>query len=633
MKRDGWTTVVILTLLVFFATPKGFAAETAASLKAESEAAEAYKAGQAAYWTGNYAEAISHFSRVSAIDPNYKAKNVKAYQSLAEYRLRGKKKDGKIAVYQEPRREEIPKKDVLINDNQEWLHLVGETEAVLLDAATYLQKVQASGEVPTEKLIDSNYYLKQARLAFERQEYLDAIRFSYLVKEKTEAAFEACSPPETKILGKLGETPVTFNVTDLDLKEALKQIYDLTGVNIVLSSGISGRVTMNVKDVPLRQVLDLIVDTNGLKYVEKENVVMIMTPEEYEKTAAGLAARNKKVYPLHFAEAKAVAKVVRESLGIEGVTADVRSNAIIADAASAKQAEEIDTLVRELDVPTNQVLIEAQLLEVTYSKNKALGINFLIQSRMIDSVRLSGPQWGSVPSTLPAESEGVYFALTHKDFSALFNALAKEGETRLIQSPRIMTVSGTPAVIVTAEQIPYSQFQTTNVNIGGGIVQPQFTRTVGTVEVGTTFQVIPLIQNNRTVALTVSLTVGRVKEMVRLPLAISGGSAIYDEYPLIESRSTTQNVVLWDGESLVVGGIMATEDLRDEVRVPVLGKIPVLGNLFRRSHTTQRETELILFLTPRIVLNYEEGRTLTREYQALPAGKELKKGIIEQPWF
>ena len=604
------------------------AVPAAASLKVKFEVAKVYKEGQSAYWLGNYAEAISLFSRVKAIDSNYKAKNVGAYQNLATYRLLGKKSGG-TKVFVEPTPENKPDNEILINDEEEWLNLVRETEAVLMDASTYLDKIQKSGEVPAEKLIDPNYYLKQARLSFERQEYLDTIHYSYRIKETITAAYNEAVEPERKLLGKMGDTLVTFDVTDLDLAAAIKQIYGITGVNIVLSTGISGKVTMNVRDIPLRQVLDLIVDTNGLKYAEKDNVIRIMTPEEYEKTAAGLAVRNKKVYPLHYAEAIAIAKVIRDALGIEGVTADIRSNSIIADATSTQQAQDIDKLIKELDIPASQVLIEAQLLEVTYTNDKSLGINFLLQSKMLGDVRLSGPSFGSVPSTLPADAASVYFGLTHRDFSAILNALATDGEVRLLQSPRIMAISGTPAVITTSEQFPYV---TSTVSGGSATVAPTVTSVLNTVAVGTTFTVTPLIQGNRTVALNVNLVVERVSEIIDVPI-ITGGQVLNQKYPLVASRSTSQNIVLWDGESLVVGGIMSKNDFKTETRFPVLGKIPLLGNLFKRSTLTKRNTELILFLTPRIIQTYEEGRTLTREYKALPSGKELEKGIIGQEWF
>ena len=606
------------------------AVPAAASLKVKFEVAKVYKEGQSAYWLGNYAEAISLFSRVKAIDSNYKAKNVGAYQNLATYRLLGKKSGG-TKVFVEPTPENKPDNEILINDEEEWLNLVRETEAVLMDASTYLDKIQKSGEVPAEKLIDPNYYLKQARLSFERQEYLDTIHYSYRIKEMITAAYNEAVEPERKLLGKMGDTLVTFDVTDLDLAAAIKQIYGITGVNIVLSTGISGKVTMNVRDIPLRQVLDLIVDTNGLKYAEKDNVIRIMTPEEYEKTAAGLAVRNKKVYPLHYAEAIAIAKVIRDALGMEGVTGDIRSNSIIADASSIQQAQDIDKLIKELDIPVNQVLIEAQLLEVTYSNDRALGINFLLQSKMLGDVRLSGPSFGSVPSTLPADAASVYFGLTHRDFSAILNALATDGEVRLLQSPRIMAISGTPAVITTSEVFPYITSTATTVGSGTGAYQ-NVTSEVEEKDVGTTFTVTPLIQGNRTVALNVNLVVERVSEIIDVPI-ITGGQVLNQKYPLVASRSTSQNIVLWDGESLVVGGIMSKNDFKTETRFPVLGKIPLLGNLFKRSTLTKRNTELILFLTPRIIQTYEEGRTLTREYKALPSGKELEKGIIGQEWF
>ena len=130
---------------------------------------------------------------------------------------------------------------------------------------------------------------------------------------------------------------------------------------------------------------------------------------------------------------------------------------------------------------------------------------------MLGDVRLSLPSFGVVPAILPVDATSVYFGLTHRDFSAIFNALATEGDVRLVQSPRIMAISGTPAVITTSEEFPYV---TSTVSGGSSTVAPTVTSVLNTVSVGTTFTVTPLIQGNRTVALSVNLVVERVSEIV-----------------------------------------------------------------------------------------------------------------------
>ncbi|MFH0796805.1 MAG: secretin and TonB N-terminal domain-containing protein [Candidatus Omnitrophota bacterium] len=620
--------LLFLGLVTLLSLPVSEAGEEADALKATEKAAPVYQEAQSAYWAGNYASASSLFSRVSAIDPNYNSLNVALYQNLASYHLRGEK-SGVIKTYVEPKREQILKRDILINDEEEWLHLVGETEAVLQETSTYLAKVSASEKVSGEQLIDSWYYLKQARLAFERKEYLDTINYSHIAREKAEFVFEKVLEPGKTILGKVGDTMVTLNVTDLELKEALKQIYDLTGVNIVLSAGISGTVTMNVTNLPLRQILNLIVDTNGLKYTEKDNVITILTPEEYEKTAEGVALRGKKVYPLQYTEAQGIAKAIRDTMGIEAITADVRSNAIIIDATSAQQAQDVAQLIKELDMPVNQVLIEAELIEVTYQKDKSLGINFLIQSRMMDDVRITGPTFSSADSldTLATGTDLLYFGLTHQDFQAIVSALSTEGTIHRLQSPRIMAISGSSSVISTKDTYPTIAATLTAATT---TTPERVTYTVTETDVETTFEITPLIHNNRTISLNLGLVVERVREVISLPTFIAG---ITQDYPLVTTREASQNVILWDGQTLVVGGIVTTDTIKNEVRVPFLGNIPILGNLFKRTTLSTEDSELILFLTPHIVKSYEEGRTLTREAQASEAKKEPKKSIVDHPGF
>lgn len=622
-------------MLCLAALPKARAvAVTAESLRAGENAEQIYLDGRQAYWQGDYARAVSLFSRVAAIDPGYRPNQVGLYQNLSTYRLRGRKTPGRHERYPEPIIEMRPERDVVISDEREWLYLIGEAEMVLHDAVAYVSRISATGMVAQDDLIDSRYYIRQARRAYELEQYVEVIRYSHLAREKAEAAFEKAESPERTLLGEVGDTLVTLNVSDLDLRDTLRLIYDLTGVNIVLSAGISGRVTMNVRDVPLRRVLDLVVDMHGLRYTERENVIVIMTAAEYERTGEGLRKSRRRVFALTYAESQAVAKVVRETLGLEAVTADTRSNSVIVSVADVDQAEEVEALVRQLDSPVNQVLLQAELIEVVYDDEKELGVNFLFRNRMIGDVQLSGPRFGTVPTTLPAD-RGVVLGLAHKDFSAIFNAIAAEGMVRLLQSPRIMAISGSSAVISVTDEYPHVQYDTRTRTIREGNITYTEEVPVPSIEirdVGTVFEITPLIQEDRTVALSLTLTIDQIRGEKMLQQVI-GDRIVEEPYPLISTRQVNQNVVLWDGETLVVGGIRNTRHTRDERRVPGFGNIPVLGHLFKRSTSRKSEAELILFLTPRIVKAHEEGRTLTREYQVLPSQAEAEQILIERRWF
>ncbi len=631
MKSRNWRVVFPALCIFLLAGLSGTATATrsAADLKSEEKAEEVYRKGQTAYWGGDYADTVSLFSRVAAIDPTYKPEHVGMYQQLAAFRLEGTR-PGPIRVYQQPVPESRPRRDILIGDEQEWLHLVAEAESVVQAASHYFSRVEESGEVPGEKLSDPRYYLKQARLAYERDQYIEAIRYGHLTLQQLREAFAEATEPRRKVLGKVGDTPVTFNVRGLNLHEALKQLYDLTGVSIVLSAGITGTVTMNVTDVPLREVLDLIVDLNGLRYTERNNVIVIMTPAEYARTAEGLEKKKRKVFPLHFAEAKAIAKVIREAMNMEGITADIRSNSVVVDARTVEEVEEIETLIKQLDMAVNQVLIEAELVEIRYSHNKSLGINWLMQSRMLDSVRLTGPRFGLADSPGPLGGAGgdmLFFGLTHTDFNAVISMLSRHGTVTRLQSPRIMAISGSSAVITSKDVYPYVTITTRTVG-----EQVIYQYNVETVDVETTFEITPIIQNNRTIGLSMELGVDRVQEIVSIPTPVAG---ISQDFPIISSREITQDIILWDGETLVVGGIMGQDNFRTESRVPFLGKLPILGNLFKRTNVAEETTELLLFLTPRIVRTYEEGRTITREARATEEEMKrvLPKNILDHKWW
>lgn len=632
-RRRAGAFMLLCFLLVL---PDTVAAVTESELATRESAAGVYGEARQAYWGGEYARAVSLFSRVAAIDPDYRAAKVGLYHNLSSYRLRGQRTAGRFERYPEPIIETQPGREVRISDEREWLYLIGEAEVVLHDAVAYLERITASGLVPGDELVDSRYYIRQARRAYEMEQFVEVIRYSHLAREKAEAAFEKAETPERTLLGEIGDTLVTLNVSDMNLRDTLRLVYDLTGVNIVLSAGISGEVTMNVRDVPLRQVLDLIVDMHGLRYTERENVIVIMTRAEFERTGEGLRLGRRRVFPLTYAESQAIAKVVRETLGIEAVTADTRSNSVIVSVADVEQAEEIEMMVRQLDAPVNQVLLQAELIEVVYDEDRELGINFLLRNRMIGDVQVSGPRFGSVPATLPSDPPGaVFFGLAHKDFSAIFNALAQDGHVRLLQSPRVMAISGSSAVLSVTDEYPHVQYETRTRTVREGNITYTEEVPVPSIEirdVGTVFEITPMIQDDRTVALSMTLTVDQIRGEKVLQQVI-GDRVVSEPYPLVSTRQVNQNIVLWDGETLVVGGIRNTRHTRDESRVPGLGNLPVLGHLFKRSSARKTEAELILFLTPRIVKAFEEGRTLTREYQVLPSQAEAETILIERGWF
>ena len=595
---------------------------------------ELFSQGKKAYQTGEYGKALSIFKEIGNIDPTYKKEVIKVYKGLAASRkvstpfLR-RERTGVPKVLKEFEVVRPKEKKVRIKEEPEWETLTAEVSDIILETGTLIDKVLREKLLEEIDLLSVRNSFKRAEKAYRDGLYVEAIRLANKAKGEIEILLKE-KEPKKKLLGEIGDKKVTLNLSNSDLQDTLKLIYDLTGVNIVLSSGIKGKVNMNVTDVPLRQVLDLIVDANGLKYIEREGVIRIMTPEEYEKTREAVAKRNKKSFLLQYGDAKTVARVIKETLRIEGVTYDERTNSVIVDLVDSAQADEVSNLIQGLDIPANQVLIEAKLIEVSLFKEHQMGIDWLVASKMIDKVTITGPKFGDVPGSLPT-FEGVSLALSHADVNALITALAKEGEVRILQSPRIMTLSGTSASIQSMTTIKYpGDIKTTWRDVGGGVTRPETDYTIEELEVGISFNVVPRILPNETVSLVLEITESKVVAWKEWEFG-RAGEPITTTQPETEERFTTQNVILWEGETLIVGGIIAREKRENITKVPFLGNIPLLGHLFKRTTYEDKKREMILFLTPYIIKGYRKGKETVERYEKeTEVLKERKPGLIEK---
>jgi len=601
--------------------------------KVAQEVAKSFEEGEKYYLTKKYSQAYSCFSRVHQLDPAYRAKEVEAYLKLIGYKLG--KTPKKVEKFEE---KELPEKEVQIKKEEDWQVLVKGAEEAILAAGSLLDKVIKTEKLAEKDLLDARFSFAESEKAFEKKQYQEAKRLADKCRYLIEILLSQKEPPK-KLLGKIGDTPVTLNLNNADLQESLKLIYDLTGANIVLSPGIKGKVTINVKDLPLREVLNVIVQSNNLQYIEKENVIRIMSKEEYEKSEEGLAKINKKAFPLHYAESTAIAKIVKDTLKIQSVTADPRTNSVLIDVASSSEADKIENLIQSLDLPVNQVLIDVKLVEVALSKGtpespNTLGIDWEAASQIISGIEptttLTGPLFGRVPTLLSGGTGTLTFAISNKRINAVISALAQQGNVHMLSQPRILTIDGKKATIKVIEELPYVSGVTVTSTTSGGVVTYSYSYTITTrSDIGITLGVTPRIQKNRSVDLHLDLQQIRVIDYLELPIGTEAEAlGVRSKTPHTADRITTQDVVVWDGQTLILGGMIGTKKGKVVKQVPFLGNIPLLGHLFKKSSVYDERTEMVIFLTPYVITGFEEGKTLTDEEKGIQ--KPLSTGIMEK---
>ncbi|MCM8806006.1 MAG: hypothetical protein NC825_04665 [Candidatus Omnitrophica bacterium] len=580
------------------------------------------------YYQKDYARAIALFKQIQGLSPEYKKSQINHYVRTAESRLG---KTTPVTVFKVPGQ---PTKEIEINKEGELEAMAEEAQKVLLNTASYLDSVEKEGKLTEFQLVGPKSSLKMAKEAYENSQYTEAIRLANKARFQIDQFITQKKPGI--VLGKYADYPVTLNLTDADLSQTLKLIYDLTGANIVLMQGITGRVSINVKDLPLQRVLDLICEANNLKYVEDNGVIKIMTAEEFNKSAAAVKARLRRVFQVYYGDAFSIMKALKETYPTQTIVHDPRTNSIIVEASDEETAARIGEIVSSLDTPISQVLLEAKLVEIVLSDENTFGIDWLVSSRLVSALgsggTLTGPRFGDNPNFTPGVSsslpQGTFsFGITNYDVNALIQALSAKGQVKLLQAPKIMCLNGTTAVISVQTNVPYLIPQST-VSQQQQTITTTATFNVFEDQVGTEFTVTPIIQRNRSIFLNLNIYDARLIEIKRLT-AIAGGQQYSTDQPVISNRETNQSIVVYDGQTLIIGGMIQDRKELKTTGVPFLQHIPLLGYLFKKPSYSSAKSEMLLFLTPRVVSTYEDANAVSKpDVQKLD--KKIDAGILEK---
>jgi type IV pilus assembly protein PilQ len=405
---------------------------------------------------------------------------------------------------------------------------------------------------------------------------------------------------------------VTLDLVNFDIKDFFRLISEISGLNVVLDPNISGSVTLKLTDVPWDQALDVVLKNYQLGGQLQGNVLRIASNNTLQNEQASQKALRDaqelatplqtRTFILNYTKSDAVSGILARPgvLSPRGsIIQDPRRNAlIISDLPS--QFGNIDTLVRFLDAPQKQVEIEARLLQANKSFSREVGNQLgLIIGNRSGNVLTGGAQ-GVGPfqrtpapravtqggSTIPlvanfpaAATSGLAFLIQPGGdilLDEIIGAAEARGTAKLISRPKVMTQNNVPATIQQTTQIPVQ----TNVNN---------TITVQFQSFGLNLQVVPQITEAGTILLQTTIT----NQQPDFARAVNG-------VPSVASQSATTQVLVPDGGTAVIGGILVDQDTINIRQVPGLGNLPIIGTLFKNTNTLKSTAELIFFITPRI---------------------------------
>jgi len=416
--------------------------------------------------------------------------------------------------------------------------------------------------------------------------------------------------------------PISVNLKDVDLKDFFRLIHEISGLNVVLDPNVHGTLTVVLDDVPWDQALDIVLKNNDLARELEGNVLRIATVDTLKKEADGrraqveaeaLAVEKVSVTRfLSYAHAKDVIITVKKFLSVRGdVVADERTNAVIVNDIP-KVLPVIDRLLTQLDRKTQEVEIEARVVAATRQFARDIGTQLGFgwgnghtaiggaQAVGASPTTVSGltPGYVTVPGTAGGSTTGSSIPLFSNlgstsptsgftflnasntvRIDAVLSMAESRGLLKVLSRPRVVTQNNIQALVKQGVRVPI----VTQAQLGGP-------PTVTYVDAFLRLTVTPQITSENTIFLNVDVE----------NTTPNFGQEVQGNPELITQQATTQ-VLVTDGGTVVIGGVIQTQNSINISQVPLLGNIPILGNLFKHTQVNTSNQELIFFITPRII--------------------------------
>jgi type IV pilus secretin PilQ/predicted competence protein len=415
---------------------------------------------------------------------------------------------------------------------------------------------------------------------------------------------------------------ISLDFKDADIKNVFRLLAEVSGLNIVVTADVNRRVTLRLIEVPWDQAMDLLISTNGLDKEQIGNVLRISTANTFKAERSDLLAAKRAredfeplqtvYYSLNYATAKELEPKIKSLMSKRldaALVYDDRSNTIMIRDIQ-KSIEDVNTLVARLDSRTPQVLIESNLIETTPTFSRSLGIEMeqlFNDGRIRTSSRfIANPPFAGSPQPTPALNQlviptsGFRFGYFGNNITSVLSAAEAEGNVKIISRPSVVTLNNKQSQIESANII---RIRTTAATVGeaGNLRE---------IRAGITLKVTPQVSADGFVLLAIEAKSS----------TLDFGRTV-DGIPQENTREAKANVLVKDGETVVLGGIMKDTSSNSDSGVPYLKEIPVVGWLFKKSSWQKDFEELVVFITPRILAAGSEN---------LPTAEQLWRDQLRQ---
>ncbi|BBB32842.1 hypothetical protein TTHT_1328 [Thermotomaculum hydrothermale] len=390
---------------------------------------------------------------------------------------------------------------------------------------------------------------------------------------------------------------VSFSFYKADIHDFFRAISEVAGVSFLVHDNVKGEVTIDVKDVPWDQLLDTVLEFNKLTMIKKGKIIEIIPRELADKTT--------EVIKLNYTKAKDVVKIFKDNpiLGkSEGtIVPDETANALIVTDIP-ENIEKIKKIVSQIDVKPKQVLLESIIAEVTLNDNNKLGIGW--QFGEDGRIRNS---WGDTsfsssgslnfPLNDVDEGTGFSYALSVNDdlVKAQLNAYAQANKAKILSHPKIVTYNNHKAEMKVVERRWVQTSVNTNAAVGVGGLFTNFEER----DYGIILKVTPHINENGDIVLEID------QEVSDLIGVDNFGN------PIAIKRNLTTTILLKNGQTMVLGGLIQEKNKNEDRGIPKVNKIPILKHIFGTGESEKKRTELLLFITPHLIEDFSDAKAVT----------------------
>jgi len=426
---------------------------------------------------------------------------------------------------------------------------------------------------------------------------------------------------------QMGNISVEFK--DADIQDVFRVLALKGNVSIVSDPDVKGLITVQITDVPWEKVLDVICRTYGYAYEREGNIIRVITMDK--QSQENLVTE---VFALNFATAKEVAESVGEMKSDRGrIKYDARANLVIVTDIPTS-IYRIGKVIERLDFMTPQVTIEAKIIETTLSDGEDLGIKWNVQASASMSKRPTTYPWPSTdvgtryknrlptgdtaedfPSTtiptfpFAVKDDFSFGILDASTFNVLLQAIETRAKTKILSNPRITTMDNTAAKIHVGTDWPIASY-TYNEQTDRFVITGWEYKSYGIL-----LEVTPTINKNGYVTLKIHPEISDKQEEIDFQ-----GASV----PVLTTQTTEATVMVKDGETLAVGGLLKTKKVMTKTKVPFLGDIPIIGFLFSHKSETTNKTDLLIFITPHII-----GSDTVIKRSTIAKSSELEKAVAE----